>query len=111
MDKWGSVFASIGAATAATGLAATYYMSKMPDPTCIPPVDLDDQAWVLEVRSNLILCYICIVTYKSLCSIEMGDFSLTLSFLNFLKLIYPSFFFKTIFYHLFGSNSKIILIE
>ncbi|XP_052805892.1 long-chain-fatty-acid--CoA ligase 5-like isoform X2 [Mya arenaria] len=51
-DSVGMMCASAGALTAIAGAAAVYYMSKMPDPTCIPPIDLNDQSYVLEDGSR-----------------------------------------------------------
>ena len=44
----GSIGVTIGAVTAATAVAATYYIATRPEPL-IPPLDLSDQATVLEV--------------------------------------------------------------
>ena len=55
LEQWGPLCTTIGVGTAVAGLAATYYVAKMPDPTCIPPVDLDDQSYVLEVSKIYIL--------------------------------------------------------
>ncbi|XP_053372543.1 long-chain-fatty-acid--CoA ligase 1-like isoform X1 [Mercenaria mercenaria] len=50
LETWGPVCASVGVAV--TGLAATYYLTKMPEPTCIPPVDLDNQSHILQDGSR-----------------------------------------------------------
>jgi hypothetical protein len=49
LEQWGPLCTSIGVGTAVAGLAATYYVASMPDPNCIPPVDLTDQSYLLEV--------------------------------------------------------------
>ena len=48
-DSVGSLCASAGVLTTMAGAAALYYMYKMPDPTCIPPIDLNDQSYIMEV--------------------------------------------------------------
>ena len=50
IETLGPACAGMGLVTGLTGAAAIYYMSRMPDPTCIPPIDLKDQSHVLEVR-------------------------------------------------------------
>ncbi|KAL4228419.1 Long-chain-fatty-acid--CoA ligase 6 [Mactra antiquata] len=42
----------ISTSVAVAGAGAIYYIYKMPDPTCIPPVDLNDQSYVLEDGSR-----------------------------------------------------------
>ena len=54
-DNTGPICATVGALTAVTGLAATYYLNGMPDPNCLPPIDLNDQTYVLEVRLHLLI--------------------------------------------------------
>ncbi|XP_060588322.1 long-chain-fatty-acid--CoA ligase 1-like, partial [Ruditapes philippinarum] len=52
LEQWGPLCTSIGVGTAVAGLAATYYVASMPDPNCIPPVDLNDQSYLLEDGSR-----------------------------------------------------------
>lgn len=48
-ESLGPLFATVGAVSTLAGVAAIYYISKMPEPGIIPPVDLNDQSLLMEV--------------------------------------------------------------
>ena len=50
-DTGGALGVTLGAVTAVTAAAATYYIATRPEPL-IPPTDINDQATILEVNTR-----------------------------------------------------------
>ena len=49
MNAAGVVSVAVGALTAVTATAATYYLASQPEPNSVPAVDLNNQSDILEV--------------------------------------------------------------
>ena len=56
----GVVSVAVGALTAVTATAATYYLASQPEPNSVPAVDLNNQSDILEVclpfTGNTVIC-------------------------------------------------------